>query len=164
MSCRISPWRAKRRIDLFGVWRRRVSLGKCVNVSMSVRRGGCTGKQEGNGTLKGAKSLGKKKKTHQKKKKRKKKKKKQQDKTKQHGPRKVSSKAGWHKSKKKKKAKKKRETKQNKHTFLSARHISACRRQNNTERVRGIKIKPLSVSDCFMNPCRSGGSTPHQTL
>lgn len=154
MSCRISPWRAKRRIDLFGVWRWLVSLGKCVNVSMSVRRGGCTVKQERNWTLKRAKSFVRWNRLHQKKKK------KQQDKTKQHtAPEKVSSKAGWHKSKKKK-----GETKQNKHTFLSARHISACRRQNNSERVRGIKIKPLSVSDCFMNPCRSGGSTPHQTL
>lgn len=43
MNCRISLWRSecgKWRIDLFGVWRRRVSLGKCVNVSTSVRRGG----------------------------------------------------------------------------------------------------------------------------
>lgn len=36
--------------------------------------------------------------------------------------------------------------------------------KNNTGRVRGIKTKPPSVSVCFMNPCRSGGSAQHQTL
>ena len=158
MSCRISPWRAKRRIDLFGVWRWRVSLGKCVNVSMSVRRGGCTVKQERNWTLKRAKSFVRWNRLHQKKKK---KKATRQNKT-THGPRK-SVEQGRLAQKQKKKKKKKKEKKKKK-TFLSARHISACRRQNNSERVRGIKIKPLSVSDCFMNPCRSGGSTPHQTL
>lgn len=94
MSCCISLWRSKCgkwRIDLFGVWRRRVSLGKCVNVSMSVRRGGCTVKQERNWTPKRAKSLVRWNRLQQKKK----------SKTTQ-GPRKVSSKAGWHKSKKQK--------------------------------------------------------------
>lgn len=163
MSCHISLWCFKYsewRIDLFGVWRRRVSLGKCVNVSMSGRRGGCTVKQERNWTLKWAKSLVRWNRLHQKKTKQtKKKKKKRKRKNNKNNTR-------PHKSVEQGRLaqKQKTETKQNKHTFLSARHISDSRWQNNTERVRGIKIKPPSVSDCFMNPCRSGGSTPHQTL
>lgn len=108
MSCHISLWCFKYsewRIDLFGVWRRRVSLGKCVNVSMSGRRGGCTVKQERNWTLKWAKSLVRWNRLHQKKTKQTKKKRKKEKgkitKTTQ-GPIKVSSKAGWHKSKKQK--------------------------------------------------------------
>lgn len=58
-------------------------------------------------------------------------------------PLKVTSKTGWHKSRGEKKTNNppQKETKPNKHTFLSARHISDCRWQNNTKRVRGIKIK-----------------------
>lgn len=96
MSCRISLWRSKHgewRIDLFGVWRQRVSLGKCVNVSMSVKRGRGVGGARWNRSeiglrnepnhLRDETDYTRKKKT-----------------TTTQGLSKVSSKAGWHKSKK----------------------------------------------------------------
>lgn len=50
------------------------------------------------------------------------------------------------------------------HSFFLLDIFQTADDKNNTGRVRGIKIKPPSVSVCFMHPCRSGGSAPHQTL
>lgn len=82
------------------------------------------------------------------------KKKKNREKKTTQGPRKVLSKVCWHK-------KAKNQTKQ---AFFLLDIFQTEYDKNNTDGVGGIKIKPPSVSDCFMNPCRSGGATPHQTL
>lgn len=83
-------------------------------------------------------------------------------------PLKVTSKTGWHKSRGGKKNKQppppKKKPNQTNTPFFQLDIFQTVGDKTTSKELEGSKSKRQSVSDCFMNPCRSGGSTPHQTL